>query len=227
MRKTQRSWTKRAIMRCRVQLTKKVEGYLWREGAKNSWEKSELDVDLMDGCLGAVEILQQRPSLLLSNVHLILQILRREKARGKKNRNYDFIFIPVFLFTTSSSLCSSSHPSIVSARLSSLISVCSLHFPWQVLDLRLQLSLLILKLQGMKMRFPVTKDWSLFDRQWEIHTFNASAYQFFAGSRLHVVGIRISVLQCVTTLWREQTASVSVWKHGPLCVCICFCRIGL
>lgn len=38
----------------------------------------------------------------------------------------------------------------------------------------------------------------------ERFTFNAIAYQFFAGSRLHVVGIRISVLQCVTTLWRAN-----------------------
>lgn len=151
---------------------------------------------------------------------------QRESER-KKNRNYDFIFIPVFLFTTSSSLCSSSHPSIVSARLSSLISVCSLHFPWQVLDLRLQLRLLIFKLQGIKMKFfplPKTDLKEIFDLQWKIHIFNAIAYQFFAGSRLHVVGIRISVLQCVTTLWREQIDSVSVWKPRPLCINLWACR---
>ncbi len=130
-----------------------------------------------------------------------------------------FFLILVFMYTTSSVFCSISHPSIVSTRLSSLISVCSLHFPWQVLDLRLQLRLLILKLRGIKMRFPITKDWSQRDIWPSMKvTFNAMAYQFFAGSRLHVVGIRISVLQCVTTLWREQTDSVSMWKHRPLCV---------
>lgn len=73
---------------------KKSGGVSLERRDQDGLEKSELDVDLMDGCLGVVEILQQRLSLLLSNVHLILQI-----------------------------------PSIVSARLSSLISVCSLHFP--------------------------------------------------------------------------------------------------
>lgn len=62
---------------------------------QDSREESELDVDSMDGCSGVVEILQQRPSLLLSNVHLILQILQGE--REKKNELMLFS-IPVFLF---------------------------------------------------------------------------------------------------------------------------------
>jgi len=40
-------------------------------------------------------------------------------------------------------------------------------------------------------------------------TLNAVAYQFFEGSRLHVVGIRIGVLQCITTL-RENKYSVVI-----------------
>lgn len=48
------------------------------------------------------------------------------------------------------------------------------------------------------------------------------AYQFFEGSRLHVVGIWISVLQCITTLLREQRQCecVETWTfmHEHLCL---------
>ncbi len=66
------------VMRCRVEFDRKKWRVSLERRDQDSWEKSEHDVDLMDGCSGVVEILQQRPSLLLSSVHLILQILQIE-----------------------------------------------------------------------------------------------------------------------------------------------------
>lgn len=59
----------------------------------------------------------------------------------------------------------SHHPSVAGAELplasdhSSLVAVGSLHFPWQVLDLCLQLGLLVLKLYKIKRNGKSTQSW--------------------------------------------------------------------
>ena len=91
-----------------------------------------------------MEILQQGASPLLSDVHLVLQILT-ETQQDEVIRMSPALDPP-----PPSSL--PSYPSVVGAQLhlshSPLVAVSPLHLPGQVLNLRLQLGLLILKLEG-------------------------------------------------------------------------------
>lgn len=164
-----------------------------------------------------MEILQQRPSLLLSSVHLILQILQIDRFNSSVHV-HNFLW---FLF----------HLSPLYRQHSALLSHNCLLSPLSMTSSRSPPPAALADTQTTGNKNEISHYQRLISKRYltfnERFTFNAIAYQFFAGSRLHVVGIRISVLQCVTTLWREQTDSVSMWKHRPLCVNICACRIEL